>query len=70
MVWELAPLLPRQEFCSRVLDPQQLVARIRHHAWTNHMTANYALLQLVPMNCVSLLLVYMTFVNSAIRQYA
>ena len=26
-VWGLAPLLPRQEFCHRHLDPQQLVAR-------------------------------------------
>ena len=25
MVWRLAPLLPRQEFCHPVLDPQQLV---------------------------------------------
>ena len=32
MVWELAPLLLQQEFCRRVLDPQQLVARMRHHA--------------------------------------
>ena len=29
MVWELAPLLPRQEFCHRVLDPQQLVGWLR-----------------------------------------
>ena len=63
MVWELAPLLPRQEFCRRVLDPQQLVARMRHHAWTNHMTANFALLQLVRTTSTNLQLVRTTFAN-------
>ena len=63
-VWELAPLQPRQEFCHRQLDPQQLIARLRQHAWTNHMNfENFAILQLVHMTFVNLQLMRMTFVN-------
>ena len=50
-VWGLAPVLPRQEFFHHRLDLQQLVARLRHHAWTNNMIfANFAILQLVHMS--------------------
>ena len=64
IVWELAPLLPRQELCHRVLDPQQWVARVRHHVWKNHMNlANFAIFQFVRMTFVNLLLIHMTFVN-------
>ena len=31
MVRGLAPLLPRQEFCHRALDPQQLVGWLRQN---------------------------------------
>ena len=59
----LAPLLPRQEFCHRQLDPQP-VARLCHHAWTNHMDfANSVNLQLVRMSFVNLQLARMSFVN-------
>ena len=63
-VWGLAPLLPRQEFCHRKLDPQQLVARLRHHALTNHMDfANSVNLQLVRMSFVNHQFVRTTFVT-------
>ena len=45
----------------RQLDPQQLVARLRHHAWTNRM--DFA-------NCVNLQIVRMSFANYAIHQLA
>ena len=70
MVWESAPLLFQQELCRRQLDPQQLVARMRHHFWTTHTSASFAVfhlvrffenLQLVSMTFVNLLLVRMTF---------
>ena len=41
-VWELAPLLPRQELSNRVLDSQQLVSRMRHHAKNLHSFSSYA----------------------------
>ena len=64
MVLRLASLLPRQEFCHCQMDPQQLVARLRHHAWTNHMYfANFAILQFAKMSSVNLQLVRMTFLN-------
>ena len=57
MVQESCLLLLRQEFCRLELDPQQLVARQRHCAWTNsssptqHMILDTcAILQLVFMN--------------------
>ena len=60
MEWELTPLQPRQEFCHRAPDPQRLVARMRHHTWTNHMTVNFALLQLVHTTFANLQLVRIT----------
>ena len=63
MVWGLAPLLPRQEFCRRVYDPQYLVAQMRLHAWTNHMTANFGILQLVRTTFANLQPVRMTLVT-------
>ena len=70
MVWVLAPLLSQQELCQRQLDPQQLVARMHHHVWTNFTVASFEVfqlvriyenLQLVSMTFVNLLLVHMTF---------
>ena len=60
MAWRSAALLPRQELCHRQLDPQQLVARMRHHVWTNHTGANFAVFRLA-RPFVNLLLVRMTF---------
>ena len=52
-------------------DPQQLVARLRHHAWTNHMYfANFAILQFAKMSSVNLQLVRMTFRESAASVFA
>ena len=67
MAWGSAPLLPRQEFCHRVLDPQQLVGSLRQKHWT---FSDFAIRQLVHMSSVfvrmtsvTLLLVRMNSVN-------
>ena len=60
MVW--APLLSQQELYQRQLDPQQLAARMRHHVWTNHTAAIFAVFQLI-RTLENLQPVSMTFVN-------
>ena len=70
-VWGLAPILARQEFCHLQLDPEQLAARLRHHACTNHMdfcefcasSARVGNLQLVRLSFVNLQLARTTLVN-------
>ena len=62
-MWRLAPLLPRQEFFHHQLDPQQWVARLRHHAWMNRMFPNSLNLQLVRMSFANPQFVHMTYVN-------
>ena len=69
MVWGLAPLLSEHELCQRQLDPQQLVARMRHHVWTNHPVASFAVSQLV---CIfgNVQHVRTSFVNLPARTHA